>query len=384
LLVLTPHTPEMLAEALADAAGRNQTISLCGKSTKRKMAGPVEPADVSITTKNLTRVLQYEPHDLTISVEAGMAYCALARMLAEHRQMVPLDPPFGDSATIGGVLAANSSGPRRRLYGTARDLVIGMKFATVEGKLIQSGGMVVKNVAGLDMAKLMIGSFGTLAAIAVVNFKLLPMPEMERTFLLGFDDLAGALAARDRLLAGVLQPAAIDLLNPAAAAEYGGGRYVLAVQAAGNAGAIGRYQLEVSSLGDWAEMQGAAQDALWTHVRDYTPRFLALNRDGAVVRVSCTLKEVGRVVGSADVPVIARAGTGVVYVYFSHFKGAAEWTAKAASQGMRPVMEFAPEAQKGKLDLWPAPGNDLELMKRVKRMFDPKQLLNRGRLYRHI
>src|ERR1051325_3905108 len=197
LLVLTPHTPEALAEMLADASSRKQTISLCGKATKRKMGGPVEPADVSISTRNLTRVLQYEPRDLTISVEAGISYCSLAGMLAENRQMIPLDPPFADTATIGGILAANTSGPRRRLYGTARDLVIGMKFASLEGKLIQSGGMVVKNVAGLDMGKLMIGSFGTLAAIAVVNFKLLPFPELERTFLLGFEELKGAIAARD-------------------------------------------------------------------------------------------------------------------------------------------------------------------------------------------
>src|SRR5437764_13312898 len=99
--------------------------------------------------------------------------------------MSTLDPPCGAEASVGGILAANSSGPRRRLYGTARDLVIGMQFATLEGKLVQSGGMVVKNVAGLDMAKLMIGSFGTLAAIAVANFKLLPMPEAESTFLRG-------------------------------------------------------------------------------------------------------------------------------------------------------------------------------------------------------
>src|SRR5205085_5814317 len=160
---------------------------------------------------------------LTISVEAGVTYCSLAHMLAENRQMIPLDPPFADSATIGGMLAANSSGPRRRLYGTARDLVIGMHFATVEGKLVQSGGMVVKNVAGLDMAKLMIGSFGTLAAIAVANFKLLPMPDAERPFLLGFADLASAINVRDRILTSVLQPAAIDLLNPAAAGQYGDG-----------------------------------------------------------------------------------------------------------------------------------------------------------------
>ena len=139
------------------------------------MAGPVEPADEqSLAPSALCRVLQYEPQDLTISVEAGLPWRELTAALAANRQMVPLDPPFSRTATVGGVVASNSSGPRRRLYGTARDLVIGMQFATLEGKLVQSGGMVVKNVAGLDMAKLMIGSFGTLAAIAVVNFKLIP------------------------------------------------------------------------------------------------------------------------------------------------------------------------------------------------------------------
>ena len=116
--------------------------------------------------------------------------------------MIPLDPPFADRATVGGVVAANTSGPRRRLYGTARDVVIGMKFATLEGKLVQSGGMVVKNVAGLDMAKLMIGSFGTLAAIAVVNFKLAPIPagEHELSFCRSHRSLADAMATRDRIL----------------------------------------------------------------------------------------------------------------------------------------------------------------------------------------
>src|SRR5207237_6531658 len=148
-------------------------------------------------------------------------YRELSRVLAEKRQMIPLDPPFAEDATIGGVIATDSSGPRRRLYGTARDMVIGMTFATLEGKLVQTGGMVVKNVAGLDMGKLMIGSFGTLAAIAVVNFKLLPAPEIERSFLLPFDSLAQAIAARNRILASPLQPAAIDLLNPRTGSTLG-------------------------------------------------------------------------------------------------------------------------------------------------------------------
>src|SRR6266478_1145874 len=233
MVVATPESPEELASALSAAAAEKHTITLGGRFSKNKMAGPVARSDVTIATTSLARVLSYEPNDLTISVEAGMRWAELTRLLAENRQMVPLDPPFAGSATVGGVVSANCSGPRRRLYGTARDLVIGMTFATLQGKLVQSGGMVVKNVAGLDMGKLMIGSFGTLAAIAVVNFKLLPMPAVNATFVIPFRVLVDALAARDQMLKGVLQPAAIDVLNPMAAGQLNRKGYILAVETGG-------------------------------------------------------------------------------------------------------------------------------------------------------
>jgi glycolate oxidase FAD binding subunit len=382
--VLTPHTPEALADALAKAAASKQTISLCGKSTKRKMAGPVEPSDVSISTRNLTRVLQYEPHDLTVSVEAGVTYCSLTRMLAENRQMIPLDPPFSQSATVGGVVASNTSGPRRRLYGTARDLVIGMQFATLEGKLVQTGGMVVKNVAGLDMGKLMIGSFGTLAAIAVVNFKLQPMPEVERSFLLPFASLPEAIAGRNHILRSVLQPAAIDLLNPSAGSTLGHHGWLLALRAGGNAAAIDRYEREFAQLGDGMAFEDGRQETLWRHVEDFTPRFLARHADGAVVRVSCTLKELEAVMASLDCRALARAGSGVCYGYFEEAEAAAKWISSAVQRSWKAVIEFSGERRKHALDLWPAPARDLEIMKRVKNLFDPGNLLNRGRLYSRI
>ncbi len=248
--LVAPRSPEELASVLAGAAANKQTITLGGRFSKNRMAGPVEASAVSITTSALTRVRSYEPHDLTISVEAGLPFAELTRLLAENGQMIPLDPPFADEATIGGVVASNCSGPRRRLYGTARDLVIGMTFATLEGKLIQSGGMVVKNVAGLDMGKLMIGSFGTLAAMAILNFKLLPMPQVERFFLLSFDKLESAIAARDKILNSVLQPASLDLLNAKAAQILGWSGCILAVQAGGNAAVIDRYERELRELAD--------------------------------------------------------------------------------------------------------------------------------------
>ena len=382
--MLAPTNPAELADALRAAAVNRQTVNVAGNSTKRRMAGPIEPAAVEISTLSMRRVIEYEPHDLTVSVDAGLSWREFTRMLAENRQMVPLDPPFGEGATVGGVIAANTSGPRRRLYGTARDVVIGMQFATLEGKLVQSGGMVVKNVAGLDMAKLMIGSFGTLSAIAVVNFKLLPMPEVERSFLLPFDDLAQAIAARDRILRGQLQPVAIDLLNPPAGATLGNRAWLLALRAAGNAAAVERYEREFAEMSKGVAFDNDRQATLWGHVENFTPSFLADQADGAVVRASCTLKELEAVMASFEGPAVARAGSGVCYGYFSQSAAAAAWLAQAVKRGWKTVIEYASDQARQSLDLWPKPGNDFGIMQRVKNLFDPSNLLNRGRLYRRI
>src|SRR5258706_5273277 len=374
-MMLVPNSPEELAAQLAKANSSAQSVTLSGNFTKTLMGGPIAASDVTISTAKLNRVLEYEPRDLTISVEAGITYRDLSRVLAEHRQMIPLDPHFSDAATVGGILAANVSGPRRRLYGTARDMVIGMTFATVEGKLVKTGGMVVKNVAGLDMGKLMIGSFGTLAAIAVVNFKLMPMPQVERLFLLSFDSLDAAIAGRDAILNSVLQPASIDLLNPPAAQILGWSGHILAVQAGGNALVIDRYEKELRQIGSLRVADAEA----FASIQEFTPWYLATHENGAVVRISCMLSELGGVMKRLDAPIVARAAKGVCYVYFDNAEAAETVTSERKA-----IMEFAPESQKTKLNLWPAPGPDFELMKRIKHMLDPEHLLNCGRLYRQI
>jgi glycolate oxidase FAD binding subunit len=382
VLLLEPKSPNELCGVLSDAASHGHTITLGGRFSKRLMAGPVAPSNVTISTTGMTRILQYEPRDLTLSVEAGASYAEVSRVLAKNNQMIPLDPPFSDTATIGGILGANSSGPRRRLYGTARDLVIGMKFATLEGKLVQSGGMVVKNVAGLDMGKLMIGSFGTLAAIATVNFKLLPKPAVERTALLSFDTLPTAIEARDRIIRSVLQPEAVDLLNPLITAQMGQHGYVLAVQFGGNAAVADRYERELTPLGPAAFLTDIEESKFWRTIQNYSQRFMEKFTDGAVVRISTTISQIHDVMHSLEVPAIARAANGVCYGYFSRADGAVKWMAHAKRHPWRVVMEFAPEAEKPKLDLWPSPDTDFAMMKKIKQLFDPRNLLNHGRLYR--
>jgi glycolate oxidase FAD binding subunit len=243
--------------------------------------------------------------------------------------------------------------------------------------------MVVKNVAGLDMAKLMIGSFGTLAAIAVVNFKVLPMAETERTFLAPFATAREAVAARDRILAGPLQPAALDLLNPAVGQTVADKVWLLAVRAGGNRAAVRRYE-DDPALRDALVLDGSSQDSLWRQMEEFTPSYLAAHPHGAVVRASCTLKELEAVVTSFEGPALARAATGVCYGYFDQPVAAAEWLDAAVRRDWKAVIEFASNEDKPGLNLWPSAGGDFEIMQRVKRLFDPGSLLNRGRLYRLI
>ena len=336
--MICPQTPEQLAEALRDCAARHRTVLLGGAFSKDRLGGPAAPAEETISTRAMRRLIEYEPRDLTISVEAGMSFAELERTLAANRQMIPLDPGWEDS-TVGGVIAANLSGPRRRLYGTARDMIIGMSFATLEGKLIRTGGMVVKNVAGLDMAKLMIGSFGTLAAIATVNFKLFPITG-RRSFEMNFDTAAPAFAERDRILRGVLQPAAIDIVN------WPDG-FRLLIEAAGNTAVLDRFERELPGA-------RVVDETAWREVLEFTPRFLQANPGGAVVPRMMKLTEMATAMEQLRVPAIARAGSGVIYAHYSENPPAPAWN------------------------------GDFATMERIKEMFDRRRLLNRGRLYGRI
>jgi glycolate oxidase FAD binding subunit len=266
-----------------------------------------------------------------------MRFADLEGILAEHRQMLPLDPGWREDSTVGGVVAANISGPRRRLHGTARDMIIGMKFATLEGKLISSGGMVVKNVAGLDMAKLMVGSFGTLAAIASVNFKVFPVPAESRSFEMTFRTAAEAFAERDRILQSALQPTALDIVNWPAG-------FRLLVRAGGNSKVLDRYRRELRDA-------AVCGESVWDEIREFTPRFLAANPEHFLLPIPAKLTEMAAKVEELNVPVIVRAGSGVVYAHFAR----------------RPEKPDLPD--------------DSAMMARVKEMFDPERLLNRGRLY---
>ena len=348
------------------------------------MAGPLLPADVTLSTVRLNRILHYEPNDLTVSVEAGTRWSELQKTLAKNRQRIALDPPFAADATVGGVVASNTSGPLRKQFGTARDLVIGMQFATLEGKLVRTGGMVVKNVAGLDMGKLMIGSFGTLAAITSVNFRLHPLPEETRTFLFSFADSDTALARCAALREGMLRPHAMDLIGPVVAARFGLRGHVLALQAGGSRRVLERYARELPGS---STLSASEEQTFWTQVREAPAEFLRRQIAGLILRVSTPLSEMDRLLRLTGGSAITRAGNGVTYVYLSGSGALASLLRTAREFGWRALVECGSAEFRAKGELWPltsASEAAFAMMKSVKQMFDPQNLLNRSRLYGRI
>src|SRR5438270_9284122 len=180
-VVASPKTTEDLATVMryADASGLKVEIS--GGGTKRSWGGQVH-SDIVLETRGLAGVREHSWQDLTATVGAGTTWAEMQRVLAQHGQQVALDPLWPERATVGGVIATNDSGALRLRYGSLRDLVIGMTVVLADGTVAKSGGKVVKNVAGYDLYKLMIGAFGTLAVVTEVTFRLHAVPRNGRVW----------------------------------------------------------------------------------------------------------------------------------------------------------------------------------------------------------
>ncbi|MDQ2759313.1 MAG: FAD-binding oxidoreductase, partial [Actinomycetota bacterium] len=185
-----PQTDAEAASALADAATRGQPIRILGSGTKLGWGRPVDSGAIEVHTSALDAILAHNAGDLTASLQAGVPLAAAQRAFAGAGQRLALDPPLcgHPGATIGGIVATGDSGPLRHRYGAPRDLVLGATVALSDGTIARSGGTVIKNVAGYDLAKLFAGSFGTLGLILSVNVRLHPLPDAGATALGASDD----------------------------------------------------------------------------------------------------------------------------------------------------------------------------------------------------
>ncbi|MBP3040624.1 FAD-binding oxidoreductase [Bacillaceae bacterium Marseille-Q3522] len=214
---LFPKTEAEIIKILKYANSHQLSVSIVGGGTKRGFGGQHESLDLLLSFSEYKGIVEHAPGDMTITVKAGTTIKELQDYLAVHQQKVALDPFWPEYATIGGVIAANESGPKRLGYGSARDAIIGLRMIYADGTVIRAGGKVVKNVAGYDMNKLFVGSMGTLGAISEVTLKLRPLAKQERLLLISFPNgnIEDIRAFSVKVLDSTIEPVCLELLNPA-------------------------------------------------------------------------------------------------------------------------------------------------------------------------
>ncbi len=364
----------------------------------------------------MSHLLEVDAPNLTAKVEAGMNHAELQRELARHGLCFPLEPMDIESATIGGSLATNSNGPARLVYGTARDLILGITVVTPSGEVVHLGGKTMKNVAGYDLRKLFLGSWGTLGVITEAILRLFYLPEEHKTMLLKFQNIESLSQLVRQISNSFLRPESMELIDAIAAQSLGSeanfklqeGELLLLIGVGGSREIVERHITETRELGtaNNAEivtvLSGAEEKEIWTSQRHIQRSLSSLNpemvRGKAVVprhRIEDIYQEIQQatIKHGLQVGITGHAASGVLYpTFFSKSRDtqdnkilavAADLIQSADTLGGFFLIESGPPEVRQAYDPV-SQRSDYELMKRLKRALDPQSILNPGKIIRNL
>ncbi len=408
LPVVRPTSVADLGDVVRRAASEKQAIYPVGGQTQLGLGNPPTKPGIAVDMRGLDQVIDFPARDMTVTVQAGITIAKLQALLAPENLRLPIDVPQPERATLGGILATNVSGPRRFGYGTLRDYVIGISAVNDEGNEFKAGGRVVKNVAGYDLCKLLVGSLGTLGIISQVTLKLRPLAEESALVTLGCD-----IEKLDQLLARLhgsrTRPVCLELLNqPAARAVFEQAklacpeaRWAVVVGYEGNADAVNwqvqQFVKEVGAGQSLGARIGAAATALW-HALITTSAF---EGSDVVFKVSTLPSSMVPICQLADllnpsVSIRAHAGNGIIHLadQMANVKGLdgnvvpavllaknrmKRWLDRVTDPPGSAIVARCSSEWKSILQVWGPPPPDAWLMQQVKKQLDPVNLFNPGR-----
>ena len=382
--VVEPGSVEEISDVMKLAASEGLAVAPRGSGTKTHIGDPPRRLDLIVSSARMTEVLEHTPGDQIVRVEAGVKLEDLQEYISSSDQMLAIDPPEM-GATIGGIVAANSSGPRRYRYGTIRDLIIGITVVLHDGTVAKAGGKVVKNVAGYDLSKLFTGSLGTLGIIATANFRLHPRPVAARTVAVEVAGPQQAQAATQAIVHSQVEATAIEL-------HYDGDEKLLTLLLESIPGGIDA-KTETASflLKQFGEVRTLSDEEADRPGPLTSPQVA----DEVVLKIGAPPVDLAAVLesalgaaerkGLAHPRITGHAGTGVTFVGFS---GADEDGVSGFVEEMREIwvrrggsvtLQRAPLTLKQRVSTWDNGGDYLGLARRVKEKFDPRGGMNPGR-----
>ncbi|NQU04226.1 MAG: FAD-binding oxidoreductase [Syntrophaceae bacterium] len=418
--VVSPGSIEASSKILAYAHAKKLTVMPRGKGTKMTMGNPpAREIDIVISSLRLNKVTDYDTGNLTLSAQSGLTLGEVQEMLAKEGKgyFLPMDPPFTEGATLGGIVAVNASGPSRYLYGSARDLILGIKLVSPDGYIVVSGGKVVKNVTGYDMNKLHIGALGTLGFICEVTFRLLPLPEEAATLLIPFKTLDKAGSFIREMVHSSYIPSFIEIIDGASASKFSsalnvtdGNGYVVAVGLEGVSEAVERQVSDIGNMGkergavEAITLKGEGRDSFAKALRDYSlylnkdyPNLIVLKSNFTISGFMEMIEKSERLAEKAGFTVanVCHAGNGILYSYLligdefeSKVGAAAEMIEKLREEAVKfsggLVVESTPTLLKEKVSVWGGMRGDYAVMRSLKDTIDPKGIFCPGRFVESI
>jgi glycolate oxidase FAD binding subunit len=377
--IVAPRDRGELAYHVRTAAAAGERFAFVGGGTELALGNAPAGIDLAIRTTHLAGVVEYAPEDQTITVESGMTFAALDRVLAEHGQMLPIDIPDRERSTIGGALATNAYGARRHRYGTLKDLIVGVELVRADGTLARGGGKVVKNVAGFDLPKLVVGSLGTLAGIVAATLRVFPIPEATRTVRYPGMHPAFVHALTERRLdaESVVWYAEEDAEGEG---TYHGTIVAFAGSRAGVDAQVERVRAIVADL----DPDESLYDVNDTEARYFAELERTVRTQDAwrlrTVRLPATIAETpsferGFATGALTYVAYPTIGT----AYTACDAGPAIDAMRADGGASAVIVHAMPDAARGTVDAWGPPPAAFPVMRELKARFDPRGLCNPGR-----
>ena len=374
---VAPASFEEAADVMRRAGEAGTAVRPLGGGTKLAWGARAASSELELSTARLDRLVEHNAGDLTAVLDAGLRLADAQAAFAEANQMLALDPALGDGegATVGGIVATGDTGPLRHRYGGVRDLLLGMTVALADGTVAKSGGKVIKNVAGYDLAKLFAGSFGTLGLVLQVVVRLHPLPAATATLVGDSDDAAGLARAASGLAHAPLELEALDVTwkrgRGSILARFGG--VSAAVRAESAACSVRAEGLATDVRGD--------DEGIWVRQRAQQR-----SSEGVVVRVSGLPGEMEGVLRTADdlgASLVGRAGIGVAWLALppgepGDLAGAVDELRLRLAPFPCVVLD-APQEVRERVDAWGVEDEVLlRLSRRVKERFDPGGVCNPG------
>lgn len=379
-MLLEPSDPREAAAMLADSSRDGWSIRPSGSGTKLAWGADTTRTATLLSTRRMAGPIQHYAGDLVATIPAGATLAGANAVLGRDRQWLPLDPPHSDRATIGGIVATNDSGPRRHHYGSARDLIIGIEFALADGRVAKAGGRVVKNVAGYDLARLLCGSFGSLALITAATFKLAPMAPFSITVAAWPRDAQHAHELALAVAAAPLAPVAVEIEAPAPRLFV---RFETTERAATQQADLARRILEEAGAAVRLCVHHEEAELWRQHERgvfeggDVLVKLTALPTD-----VACVLARLDQTPRELTWSAVGRAALGLLVVSLKGEAGALvdvvlDLREHVSRRGGSLTVLEAPDSVRARVGSWGDIGN-ASLMRAVKARFDPHNVLSPG------